>query len=222
MYEEIIQILNEHRCATNAAKQAAYLKNHFVFFGIATPERRQLMGPYLKSWRQSSKIDWQLLTNLWQTDYRECQYVALDFLKSSQKQLIFEDVERMLPMIQTKQWWDSIDCFDQLLGTIGLSDARVGSLMLQWAEADDFWLRRIAIDHQLGRREQTNEQLLAAIILKNKRETNFFIKKAIGWALRDYSKTNPEWVKKFIEQNKDQLQSLSIREAMKHVLSKKE
>lgn len=164
MYEEIIQILNEHRCATNAEKQAAYLKNHFVFFGIAAQERRQLMGPYLKSWRQSSKIDWQLLTNLWQTDYRECQYVALDFLKSSQKQLIFEDVERMLPMIQTKQWWDSIDCFDQLLGTIGLSDARVGSLMLQWAEADDFWLRRIAIDHQLGRREQTNEQLLAAII----------------------------------------------------------
>ena len=217
MYEEIVSLFTKHQNKEIAEQQASYLKNHFVFFGIKTPERRMLVRPYLKQWRQAEGIDWQFIEKLWQNEHRECQYVALDFLQSRQKKLRFEDIERLLPLIQSKQWWDSIDSFDQLLGVIGLEDNRVDELMLVWAEDVDFWLRRIAIDHQLGRREKTNEALLANILLKNISEKEFFIKKAIGWALRDYSKTNPTWVKQFIQEHEKQMQPLSIREGMKYV-----
>ena len=80
-----------------------------------------------------------------------------------------------------------------------------------------FWLRRIAIDHQLNRKEKTNKELLEKIIVNNLGSSEFFINKAIGWSLREYSKTNPAWVKNFINRYKDKLDKLSIREASKYI-----
>jgi 3-methyladenine DNA glycosylase AlkD len=73
-----------------------------------------------------------------------------------QKCLTYEDIQRILPYIKTRQWWDTIDAFDKIIGDIGLKDDRVDDLMLEWSLSDDIWLRRIAIDHQLGRKEKTN------------------------------------------------------------------
>ena len=89
--------------------------------------------------------------------------------------------------------------------------------MLRWSKDQDFWLRRIAIDHQLGRKEKTNTKLLEKIIVNNFGSKEFFINKAIGWALRDYSKTNPKWVENFINTYQNQMNHLSIKEASKYL-----
>lgn len=89
--------------------------------------------------------------------------------------------------------------------------------MLDWSKDDDFWIRRIAIDHQLCRREKTNTELLEKIIVNNFGSNELFINKAIGWALRDYSKTNPLWVKEFLNKYQDKMDNLSIKEASKYI-----
>lgn len=94
---------------------------------------------------------------------------------------------------------------------------RVNDLMLEWSKDEDFWLRRIAIDHQLCRKDKTNTELLEKIIVNNFGSDEFFINKAIGWGLRDYSKINPEYVRAFINKYRDQMASLSIKEASKYL-----
>lgn len=134
-----------------------------------------------------------------------------------QGQLVYADLKRLELYVQTKQWWDTIDVLDTVIGQIGLRDKRVDQLMLEWSQARDFWFRRIAIDHQRGRREKTKQELLAKIIDNNLNREEFFINKAIGWALRDYSKTNPPWVKEFLASRKNGLAKLSLREASKYL-----
>lgn len=134
---------------------------------------------------------------------------------------------------RTKQWWDTIDSLIKLIGNLGLRDKRINSLMLRWSTDNDFWLRRIAIEHQLLRKEQMNTELLNKILQNNlgsqeffinkaqeffsNKAQEFFINKAIGWALRDYSKTNPKWVKQFIKQNIDKMAKLSVTEGSKYL-----
>ena len=134
-----------------------------------------------------------------------------------QKFLTYDDIPKIWKYIKEKQWWDSIDCLDRIVGEIGLSDSRVDELMLQWSLDEDLWVRRLAIDHQLLRKEKTNRELLGQIIVNNLGSKEFFINKAIGWSLRDYSKTDPEWVKDFIDQYKDRMDKLSIREGSKYL-----
>jgi 3-methyladenine DNA glycosylase AlkD len=93
----------------------------------------------------------------------------------------------------------------------------VDELMLKWSVDEDFWVRRVAIDHQLGRKEKTNTDLLEKILTNNFGSKEFFINKAIGWALRDYSKTNPDWVRYFIGKYKNKMDKLSIREGSKYI-----
>lgn len=131
--------------------------------------------------------------------------------------LTFEDIPAIRKFIDRKQWWDRIDSLDQVIGKIGLRDERVDALMLEWSTDEDFWVRRIAIDHQLLRKDKTNTVLLEKIIVNNFGSDEFFINKAIGWSLRDYSKTDPEWVRDFIERYRNRMDKLSIREAGKYI-----
>jgi 3-methyladenine DNA glycosylase AlkD len=110
-----------------------------------------------------------------------------------------------------------IDGLDRVIGSIAFTDSRVNDLMLKWSTDDDFWIRRVAIDHQIGRKDKTNASLLEAILVNNFGSHEFFINKAIGWSLRDYSKTNPHWVSEFIETYSSRMASLSIREASKYL-----
>lgn len=132
-----------------------------------------------------------------------------------QKWLSFQDVPTILGFAKSNQWWDTIDHFDHILGSI--DDPRMEAFMLELSLSQNFWLRRLAIDHQLGKKAKTNTDLLESIIVNNLGSTEFFINKAIGWALRDYSKINPDWVKSFIATYRDKLAPLSIREASKYL-----
>lgn len=198
-----------------AAAMSAYLRNQFTFFGIPTPQRRLLYKDIIAKAKKAKVIDWDLLDQAWADPHRELDYFVCDYLKGMQTFLIYEDVPKLLTYATSHQWWDTIDHFDRIFGKI--ADARISDLMLEFSVSDDFWLRRIAIDHQLGRKTETDTQLLSQIIQNNVGSSEFFINKAIGWALRDYSKTNPNWVRSFIKSNHHKMAPLSIREASKYI-----
>lgn len=198
-----------------AQAMSAYLRHQFVFFGVPTPARRKLYQDILSTAKKAGKIDWDLLTLAWQAPERELDYFVCDYLVACLQHLTFDNVPTILSFASTHEWWDTIDQFDRILGNI--ADERITTLMLELAESDDFWMRRIAIDHQLLRKERTDTDLLEAILLKNLGSDEFFINKAIGWSLRDYSKTNPEWVRQFIQKYKEKMAPLSIKEASKYL-----
>ncbi len=217
MYFEIKEQFEINRDEENAVKMAAYMKNLFTFYGIAAPKRKAIYKELLKEEKRKKLVNWNLLNKCYEDEYREFQYFVIDYLVAMQKYLTYDDVPYMKKYIKTKQWWDTIDGFDRIIGNIAFVDERINDLMLKWSTDDDFWVRRISIDHQLSRKDKTNAELLERILVNNFGSSEFFINKAIGWSLRDYSKSNPDWVRKFIERHKDKMDKLSIREASKYI-----
>lgn len=216
-YEELKRKFEESKDKENAISMAKYMRNLFSFYGIPTPKRKAVYKDFLKEEKKLEKIDWELLDQCYQDLHREFQYFVCDYLLAMNKYLTFEDIPKLKQYITKKEWWDTIDCFDSVIGEIGLRDNRVEKLMLEWSKDKDHWLRIIAIDHQLNRKKKTNKELLEQIIVNNFGSEEFFINKAIGWSLREYSKTNPTWVKEFLDKYKDKLNKLSIREASKYI-----
>jgi len=213
LYEEMIQHKNEEQ----AQKMSKYMLNKFEYIGIKTPERREIFKNFFKEYKNEEKIDWEFVNNCWENKYREFQYVAADYLKNMKDKLTIDDIPKLKQFILKKSWWDTIDNLDMTIGALALKDSNVNKILLEWSLDENIWLRRIAIDHQLLRKEKTNTELLEKILKNNLGQTEFFINKAIGWALRDYSKTNPKWVKNFIEKNKEKMAKLSIKEASKYL-----
>lgn len=216
-YAELKRRFAEQRDPENAAKMAAYMRNLFAFYGLATPKRRAQYRDMLREAKKRGIVDWELLDKCYEDEYRELQYFVIDYLEAMGDFLCFEDMPKLKRYAKSKQWWDSIDGLDTVIGRIGLADRRMNELMLEWSADEDFWLRRIAIDHQLGRKEQTDRELLAQIIVNNLGDREFFINKAIGWSLREYAKTDPEWVRDFLAKYGERLDKLSVREASKHL-----
>ncbi|MBN3465478.1 DNA alkylation repair protein [Lactobacillus acidophilus] len=145
------------------------------------------------------------------------QYFVYDYLLAMKKYVSYDDLFRIEHYVRTKQWWDTIDSLVKIYGYVGLKDKRVDQLMLKWSKDPDKWVRRVAIEHQLLRKDKMDEILLSKIIENNLDSNEFFINKAIGWALRDYSKTNPNWVNDFITRYYDHLSKLSITEGSKYI-----
>ena len=200
----------------DAVAMKAYMKNKFEFLGVKTPARRKLAKAFFKQ-HTDSVIDWNFINEAWSNPYRELQYAALDYLESRKKPLTPSDLPRLKKLAQTKSWWDTIDFLDRLVGSIIARFPETKEIILAWSRDEDIWLRRLAIDHQLLRKEETDIELLENILVNNLGQTEFFINKAIGWALRDYSKTNPDWVRDFIERYQAEMVALSIREGSKYL-----
>lgn len=229
----IIGEFRQHKNEENAEKQAAYLRHQFEFIGLKTPERRLLAKDFLKEKKADKQIDWELVFEFWNLPEREFQYLALDYLHQMKKWLIFDDMEKIKKLTVSKSWWDTVDALDELVGHLLLTGRKqatendstayeqVKTLVKEWAQAENFWIRRIAIDCQLSFKNQTDLELLSYNIEKNLLGSSFadefFITKAIGWALRDLAKTNSAWVIKFIEEHENKMAKLSIREASKHL-----
>lgn len=216
-YTEVRKRFEENADPENAVKMAKYMRNRFIFYGIPTPKRKKLYRDFLKEEKRNKIIDWGFLDQCYDDEHREFQYLVTDYLSELNSLLTYDDIPAIRKYIDRKQWWDTIDSLDQVIGKIGLRDERVDALMLEWSTDEDFWVRRIAIDHQLLRKDKTNTVLLEKIIVNNFGSDEFFINKAIGWSLRDYSKTDPEWVGNFIERYRNRMDKLSIREAGKYI-----
>ena len=214
--KELVKELKAVANPDDAAAMKAYMKNKFEFLGVKTPARRKLSKTFFKQ-QTDLVIDWNFINEAWNYPYRELQYAALDYLESRKKLLTPSDLPRLKKLAQTKSWWDTIDFLDRLVGSIIARFPETKEIILSWSCDKDFWLRRLAIDHQLLRKEATDTELLEKILVNNLGQTEFFINKAIGWALRDYSKTNPDWVRDFIEQHQTEMAALSIREGSKYL-----
>lgn len=215
--DRLRELLERHRDEERAEKMAAYMKNNFKFYGLPSPDRKKITKDFIKEEKQSKVIDWGFLYQCYEEAERECHYIAIDIILTMRKYLTYEDIEKLLPFIKNQQWWDTIDALDAVIGGIGLKDERVFDLMIQWSQDDDMWFRRLAIDFQLAYKDQTNTNVLETIILNNLGSSEFFINKAIGWSLREYSKVNPEWVRDFIGRYHESMSPLSIREASKYI-----
>ena len=214
--EDIFQGLKEVANPEDAIHMKAYMKDQFEFLGVKTPVRRKLSKVFFKK-NSSLAIDWKFIHQAWENPYREMQYVVLDYLQLKQKALTPSDLSKIKKLAQTKPWWDTIDFLCRSVGYICLHYPETKKFVLEWSRDEDFWLRRLAIEHQLLQKEETDVQLLEQILINNLDQTEFFINKAIGWALRDYSKTNPDWVREFIEKYKDRLSKLSIKEGSRYL-----
>lgn len=214
--EELVKVLKAVAKPDDAVAMKAYMKNKFDFLGVKTPARRKLAKAFFKQ-QTDSVIDWDFINEAWKNPYRELQYIALDYLEIRKKLLTPSDLPRLKKLAQTKSWWDTIDFLDRLVGSIIARFPETKEIILAWSCDEDFWLRRLAIDHQLLRKEETDTELLEKILVNNLDQTEFFINKAISWALRDYSKTNSDWVRDFIQRHREEMAALSIREGSKYL-----
>ena len=214
---EIIDCLEARADNARALDMSKYMKNKFEFFGVGASVRNEIWKPYFKEAKKTKKIDWDFIEICFKHDKRECQYTAAYYLKYMQRFLAEDDISKLKELVLTKSWWDTVDILDKVIGSIIYNNKNLYPIILEWSKDDNIWLRRVAIDHQLLRKENTDEQLLEKILINNLNHKEFFVNKAIGWALRDYSKTNPQWVRNFIEVHKENMASLSIREASKYL-----
>ena len=215
-YPALLAVLQQHANPERAVPMQAYMKHRFAYFGIGKPQLARLCRPFFKD-AAKQPVDWDFVHHCWDDPHRELQYAALEYLKKMQQHLTPQNIPRLQTLITEKSWWDSSDVLDRIVGNIALRHPEASTVLLAWSTDDNIWLRRVAIDHQLLRKQHTDTALLEKIICNNLGQKEFFINKAIGWALRDYSKTNPAWVQGFIDQHRHEMAKLSLREAGKYL-----
>ena len=203
-----------------AFKMAAYMKNIAPFFGVSSVPRKIIFREWKETLPKDLSYDerWELVFLLWEQEERELHYVAVDWINSwNIKTLQIEDSSQLRIILQSKPWWDTVDLLSStFLGKLLLKFPELrNDLVESWSEKTNFWLHRSTLIFQLKYKQKTDLDLLSQQISRFKLNKEFFIQKAIGWALRDISKWNPVWVKNEIESQK--LIGLAKREASKYL-----
>lgn len=215
----IVALFDRHANAGHAEGMAAYMKQRFAFYGLPSPKRRELQKPFLQkdALPPMEELEDQV-RELWSADYRELHYFAIELLEKYQRQFRRHDLALLEHMAGHQQWWDSIDAIAvRLMGSYfkRFPDERHPAIH-RWLAGDDFWLQRCGILFQLKYKAETDTDLLVQAILPVRQSNEFFIQKAIGWALREYRKTDAAWVDALVETT--DFKALSRREAWKHRL----
>ena len=214
---DLITDFEENRNELLAESMSKYMQDKFRFLGIRGATRTEIYKKYFPDARKTKTIDWDFVESCWNKEEREFQYVVVYYLKAMQKFLKREDISRLKYLIVTKSWWDTVDLLAKVVGSLIIRIEGYDQIMLEWSKDSNIWLRRVAILYQLSLKDKVDKQVLDKILVNNLGDSEFFINKAIGWALRDYSKYNPEWVREFIKKNKENMDNLSIREASKYI-----
>lgn len=202
-----------------AAGMRAYMKDVAPFLGIPTPERRALSRTVLAGTPRPGEDDLTAVAlRCWALPQREYQYFAVDYLRRhiARCSSAFLAVARRL--ITTRPWWDTVDPLAaHVVGGLVAADPRLTAVMDDWIADDDLWLARTALLHQLRYKDRTDTDRLFAYCLRQSGHPDFFIRKAIGWSLREYAKTDPDAVRAFLAREGDRLAPLSVREALKNI-----
>lgn len=210
---ELIHLLEEHRNEENQGWMEKYMRNQFPYLGIKTPQRRELVKEYMKELKALSMAEVKTLYN---KPEREFKYVAIGILTKFQKNLSIENFDEIKELSLIEPWWDTIDSIGpSIYGPMALRDVAVKEKLRELIYADSIWLRRISILFQLKYKDKMDEAFLTEAILANSDTREFFLNKAIGWILREYSKTNPQFVREFIGKHK--LSALSVKEGSKYI-----
>ncbi len=203
-----------------AEPMKAYMLDQFEFLGIRAGPRREALKGLMKFTGTADEL-LALAEALWHLPEREFRYAAIDLLAKHHKRLDVSALPRILQLVQTDPWWDTVDGLAGVVGDILLrakaSQPDAQRHMDACLVHPHLWVRRVAMLHQLGWREQTDPERLLRYALTLAPEKDFFIRKAIGWALRDHARTQPDAVRDFLARHADQLSGLTRREAGKHL-----
>jgi 3-methyladenine DNA glycosylase AlkD len=219
LIKELEETFLRHSDEKQARKQAAYMRYLFLFLGLQTPKRRALQKPLYKTYpvQDEQRLN-QVLQCLWSKKQREFQYAALDIAESFHKFASAQMLKVYEWMIRTKSWWDTVDdVAANLVGPLLSDHPKLMEVMDCWIQDENLWIRRSALIFQLKWKTKTDTDRLFTYCRHAMHDSDFFIRKAIGWALRQYSKTDPVAVKQFIQNNQHKLSLLSIKEGSKYV-----
>ena len=205
--------------AENALPMAKYMKDLFPFFGVKTDERRAIFKSVCKNHpteinNNARAIGWELFLK----KERELQYCGIELLiKNLKNKYVIDDIIWIEKLLITNSWWDSVDTISKfILGDyLQQFPAEIPTVVSRFSNAENIWLNRSVILFQLGYKSQTDFNLLQSLCTKHSNSNEFFIRKAIGWALREYAKTDPEAVRGFVLQSN--LKPLSKKEALKNI-----
>ena len=214
--KSIRALFTQHADPQKAAPMKHYMRDQFEYLGIKVPEMGKLLKQHIREHGLPplAELD-PILRDLWALPQREFHYAANGLLEKFEGQLPPEFIETLEYMLVTKSWWDTVDII--ATGTLGVHFKRHPKVrdktLTKWRKSDNFWLRRAAILFQLGYKKDTDFELLCAIIRENLGSQEFFINKAIGWALRQYTRIDPQGVRNFVATTP--LNPLSAREALK-------
>ena len=206
----------EHSDLELARGQEAYMRNQFDFHGIKTTARRELQKTFLKKEDLPLRDDLlAIVKNLWEKPQREYQYFAQELFFRFKRELQPQEITVFEYMITHRSWWDTVDFIAaNLVGQYFRKfPEQRAEYVERWLATGNIWLQRTAVIFQLKYKKETDTKLLASTIDRLLGSREFFINKAIGWALREYSKTDPQWVVDFVEQT--ELSRLSRVEGLK-------
>lgn len=216
--QELINVFKRNEDKTAAISMSKYMKNKFAYYGIKSPLRREISKPFLANTNLPAIKDIpKIMRELWEQPQRELHYFAMELLQKYNKKAPPNWINLYQELITQKSWWDTVD---------GLAAWQIGDHFKkypdqiqiktqQWMDSENIWLQRTCLIFQLRYKKETDFELMQSFIIRLAAQKEFFIRKAIGWALRQYAKENPEAVKDFIA--RQELSNLSKREALKHI-----
>lgn len=202
-----------------APAMAAYMKHVAPFLGVSAPARRTATRAWIRSVDPGpDAVDLlSIAGRLVGAPERELSYVAVDLVDRHRRRLPGSALGTLRALALQVPWWDTVDSWAGVIGRTALMRPGWDLTIAAWADDDELWARRIALVFQVGRREAIDLDLLLAACRANLAERDFFLRKGIGWALRDAARTHPDAVRAFVAANRDRMAGLSVREATKHL-----
>lgn len=212
------QSLEAARNPEQAVPMARYMRNLFPFLGLKRPQLNDCLRPIWAGVKPAAteKLIVSASRQIWKLPEREFQHAVIDLLGRNHKLLTPASIGLLRELIVSKSWWDSVDGITSwVVGPLVERHRNLASEMDAWSVDGNFWLRRAAIIHQLGFKQNTDAARLFDYCARNARDSEFFIRKGIGWALRQYARTDPRAVHQFVDAHSE-LSVLSKREALKH------
>ncbi len=214
----IIEDLAALKDEEQAAAMSAYMRGLFPFLGVPSPMRKQVVRRYNKAAKSLDRSELRSeLDALWDQNEREYQYAAIDLYIARKSEMQKEDEDLITHMIKTKQWWDTVDLLaTHLVGELWKNYPDIKNERSQeWLSSEDIWLNRTCLLYQLKYKDSVDTDYLTYAISKVKHKDEFFIQKAIGWALRQYSKVDATYVLDLLDDM--EITGLARREALKHI-----
>lgn len=205
-----------HTNANRAVQQKAYMRGQFEYYGLSTTERREIQKPFfIKAFLPQKNEVTEIIKILWEKPQREYHYFAQELAFKYTNQLEKKDIVLFEYMVMHKSWWDTVDHIaNKLMGTyFKMYPEQRQKYVQKWLASNNIWLQRSALLFQLKYKQDVDTEILSNCINALLESKEFFINKAIGWVLREYSRTNPKWVVDFV--NTTALSPLSKKEALR-------
>ena len=203
-----------------AEQQRAYMKDNFEYFGLKAPIWTALLKQFTKknAWPTDENL-YDFVDLCYADEHREMHYAAIEAVQKNIKKCPKTYISLLEHLVVTHSWWDTVDWLAKLIGMYFLQyPEQIKPVTERWMDSNHLWLQRESIIFQLFYREKTNTDLMFDYILRTAHSKEFFLQKAGGWALRQHSKTNPDLIERFIQQQEALLSTLTKREGMRLIL----